>query len=92
LDLADYIIGNQLIYISADEARQRITDWHKERNTDTNLDTLLERVFEKSGLFSIDPESGILFPTSLFGEYLHALGIQTSPPFACRARIRTILD
>lgn len=74
LDLADYIIGNQLIYISADEARQRITDWHKERNTDTNLNTLLERVFEKSGLFAIDPESGILsFRHRSFGEYLHAL-------------------
>lgn len=74
LDLADYIIGNQLIYISAEEARQRIMDWHKERNTETNLDTLLERVFEKSGLFTIEEESGILsFRHRSFGEYLHAL-------------------
>lgn len=74
LDLADYIVGNQLIYISVDEARQRIIDWHKERNTNTDQGILLERVFEKSGLFSIEPESGILsFRHRSFGEYLHAL-------------------
>ena len=74
LDLADYIIGNQLIYISADEARQRITNWHKERNTETNLDALLERVFEKSGLFSIDQEHKVFsFRHRSFGEYMHAL-------------------
>jgi hypothetical protein len=74
LDLADYIVGNQLIYISAEEARQRITDWHKERNTNTDLATLLDRVFEKSSLFAIEPESGVLsFRHRSFGEYLHAL-------------------
>ena len=74
LVLAEYIIGNQLIYISAAEAKQLITDWHKERNTETDLDTLVDRVFEKSGLFAIDQESGILsFRHRSFGEYLHAL-------------------
>lgn len=74
LVLAEYIIGNQLIYISANEAKQLITDWHKERNTETELETLVVRVFEKSGLFTIDQESGILsFRHRSFGEYLHAL-------------------
>lgn len=74
LDLADYIIGNQLIYISAKEGRQRIIDWHKERNTDTSIEALFDRVFEKSGLFLIEPESNVLsFRHRSFGEYLHAL-------------------
>lgn len=74
LDIADYLVGNRLIYMSEGEARQRITTWHSERNTNTNLNTLIERVFEKSGLFIIDPENGTLsFRHRSFGEYLFAL-------------------
>lgn len=74
LDLADFMIGNRLIYMSETEARQRITTWHSDRNTNTNLDTLIERVFEKSSLFAVDTESGILsFRHRSFGEFLYAL-------------------
>ena len=74
LDLADYIIGNKLIYISIGEAEQRIIDWHRERNTNTDLCVLIDRVFEKSGIFSLDRDSGVVsFRHRSFGEYLFAL-------------------
>lgn len=73
-DLADYIIGNKLVYISAEEARQRIRDWHSERNTSTSLDALIDRVFQKSGIFSEDlDDSTVSFRHRSFGEYLYAL-------------------
>lgn len=74
MDLADYMISNRLIYMSESEARQRITTWHAERNTNTSLAALIERVFEKSGLFAVDADTGILsFRHRSFGEYLYAL-------------------
>ena len=74
LDLANYIVGNGLICIGLGEARQRIVDWHKERNTNTDLNSLLQRVLEKSGLFSVDEDNGLLsFRYRSFGEYLYAL-------------------
>ncbi len=74
LELADFLVGNGLIYMSESEARQRITTWHSERNTNTNLDVLIERVFEKSGLFTVEPENSTLsFRHRSFGEYLYAL-------------------
>jgi NACHT domain len=33
LDIADYLVGNHLIYMSESEARQRIATWHSDRNT-----------------------------------------------------------
>jgi hypothetical protein len=42
--------------------------------TSTNLNTLIERVFEKSSLFIVDAEDGTLsFRHRSFGEYLYAL-------------------
>jgi hypothetical protein len=74
MDLADFIVGNRLIYMSEEEARQRITSWHNERNTSTNLNTLIERVFEKSGLFMVDSDNGtVSFRHRSFGEFLYAL-------------------
>lgn len=74
MDLADYLVSNQLIYMSESEARQRITLWHSDRNTNTKLDVLIERVFEKSGIFVVDAENGTLtFRHRSFGEYLYAL-------------------
>ncbi|MRR50205.1 MAG: hypothetical protein EG825_04710 [Rhodocyclaceae bacterium] len=74
MDLAEYMVGNHLIYMSETEARQRITTWHSERNTNTDLTTLIERVFEKSSLFVVDHENGTLaFRHRSFGEYLYAL-------------------
>ena len=74
LDIADYLVSNRLIYMGESEARQRIATWHSERNTNTNLDTLIERVFEKSSLFIIEPENATLsFTHRSFGEYLFAL-------------------
>ena len=74
MDLADYIISNRLIYMSESEAKQRITSWHTERNTNTSLAVLIERVFEKSGLFVVDADMGILsFRHRSFGEFLYAL-------------------
>jgi hypothetical protein len=82
LDIANYLVGNQLIYMSENEARQRIIKWHSERNTNTNLNALIKRVFEKSGLFLVDSESGTLsFRHRSFGEYLFALnGIKRHKP------------
>ncbi|WP_291993251.1 NACHT domain-containing protein [Candidatus Accumulibacter sp. ACC003] len=75
MDLANFMLGNRLIYISENEARERITSWHTERNTNTDLAALIERVFEKSGLFFVDSDSGTLsFRHRSFGEYLYALG------------------
>lgn len=74
MDLSEFLVSNRLIYMSEDEARQRITSWHAERNTNTNLNTLIERVFEKSGLFMIDADNGTCsFRHRSFGEYLYAL-------------------
>lgn len=75
MDLAEFLVTNRLIYMSESEARQRITSWHADRNTNTNLQTLIDRVFEKSGLFMVDAENGTLsFRHRSFGEYLYALG------------------
>ncbi len=59
--------------MSETEARIMVKDWHSKRNTNVSLDTLQERVFEKSGIFSIDKDSGTLaFSHRSFGEYLFA--------------------
>lgn len=74
MDLADFLVSNRLIYMSEKEARQRIESWHSDRNTNTDLDALIDRVFEKSGLFLVDTETGTLsFRHRSFGEYLYAL-------------------
>ncbi|MEW5789393.1 MAG: NACHT domain-containing protein [Pseudomonadota bacterium] len=74
LIIADYLINNRLIYIGELEAREMVADWHKKRNTNVPLDTLFDRVFEKSGLLSIDKETGtVSFSHRSFGEYLYAL-------------------
>lgn len=75
IDLADYMVSNRLIYMSEAEARQRITAWHSDRNTNTDLKALVDRAFEKSGIFAVDPDNGTLsFRHRSFGEYLYALG------------------
>jgi hypothetical protein len=74
MDLADFMLSNRLIYMSENEARQRIASWHSERNTNTNLEVLIDRVFEKSGLFFVDSDNKIMsFRHRSFGEYLYAL-------------------
>lgn len=74
MDLADYLVSNKLIYMSENEAKQRINSWHSQRNTSTDPNQLIERVFEKSGIFVVDSDNGTLtFRHRSFGEFLYAL-------------------
>lgn len=73
LMLAEYIVSNQLIWMSFDEAKTMVEDWHRKRNTGVDLQRLLDRVFHMSGIFSIDPENKTLsFQHRSYGEYLYA--------------------
>lgn len=73
LMLAEYIVSNQLIWMSLDEARSMLREWHGKRNTGVDLDRLEDRVFVKSGIFSIDEEDRKLsFRHRSFGEFLYA--------------------
>lgn len=79
LMLAEYIVGNQIPYMNLTEAREKVEDWHKQRNTNVQLETLQERVFIKSGIFLVDEENGLLsFRHRSFGEYLLAQAWQKS--------------
>ncbi len=79
LMLAEYIVGNQLPHINYSEAETMVTDWHGQRNTNVPLQTLIDRVFVKSGLFLNDEENGLLaFRHRSFGEYLLAQAWQKS--------------
>jgi hypothetical protein len=73
LQIADFMVSNKLIWMSYVEAKGIVEDWHKKRNTGVDLDQLLIRVFNKSGVFSMDDETGtISFRHRSFGEYLYA--------------------
>ncbi len=77
LQLAEYIVSNQLIYMSADEAKGMVIEWHKKRNTGVDLNHLMERVFYKSAIFTIDEEDRTLaFRHRSFGEYLYAKAVR----------------
>lgn len=79
LMLAEYIVGNQLPHMNLEEAKAKVTDWHSQRNTNVALGSLQERVFEKSGVFIIDEENGLLaFRHRSFGEFLIAKAWQKS--------------
>ncbi len=71
--IAEYMVSNQVIWMSLEEAKEIVLDWHKRRNTGVELQNLLDRVFHKSGIFSIDTDDGRLsFRHRSFGEYLFA--------------------
>lgn len=75
LQIADYMVSHKLIWMSYAEARGIVETWHQKRNVGVELPDLLSRVFDKSGIFSIDDESGtISFRHRSFGEYLYARG------------------
>lgn len=77
--LADYIVGNQLPHMSLQEAKDKVADWHRQRNTNVQLDALQDRIFEKSGIFVTDEENGLLaFRHRSFGEFLIAKAWQNS--------------
>ena len=79
LTLAEFIVGNQLPHMNLAEAREMVAEWHRQRNTNVQLTTLLDRVFSKSGIFLVDEENGILaFRHRSFGEYLYAQASQKS--------------
>lgn len=71
--LAEYIVSNQLIWMSYDEAVEMVIDWHRKRNTGVELESLLARVFHTSGIFAIDiDDKKLSFRHRSFGEYLYA--------------------
>lgn len=71
--IAQYMVSNQLIWMSFSEAKQMLKDWHSKRNTGVPEENLYERVFNKSGIFTIDEEDDKLsFRHRSFGEYLYA--------------------
>ncbi len=73
LMLAEYIVSNQLIWMSFDEAKAMVEDWHRKRNTGVDLQRLIDRVFHMSGIFSIDSDNKtISFQHRSYGEYLYA--------------------
>ena len=79
MTLAEFIVGNQLPHMNLAEAREMVAEWHRQRNTNVQLTTLLDRVFSKSGIFLVDEENGILaFRHRSFGEYLYAQASQKS--------------
>lgn len=72
--IAEFLVNNGLRYMSYSEAKKIVSDWHGKRNTNTSLIAIQQRVFEKSGLFTIDVDAGtISFSHRSFGEYLCAL-------------------
>ncbi|MDF3822906.1 NACHT domain-containing protein [Leptospira sp. 96542] len=77
--LADYMVGNQLPYMNLQEAKEKVSEWHRLRNTNVSLEVLNQRVFEKSGIFVTDEENGLLaFRHRSFGEFLTAKAWQIS--------------
>ncbi|WP_180125369.1 NACHT domain-containing protein [Rhodoferax sp. BLA1] len=73
LMLAEYIVSNQLIWMSFDEAKAMVEDWHKKRNTGVDIQRLIDRVFHMSGIFSLDSDNQtISFQHRSYGEYLYA--------------------
>jgi hypothetical protein len=71
--LAEYMIGNKLIWVSEEEARQRIEEWLGKRNIGVQLKEVFDRLLEKSGLFARDAQTKtILFRHRSFGEFLYA--------------------
>jgi len=73
--LADYFVTNKLIWMSLAEAKQMITDWYAKRNLGVELESVFERLFSKSSVFSVDGESStVSFRHRSFGEYLFARG------------------
>lgn len=80
LMLSEFIVSNQLIWMSLDEARLMVKTWHSKRNTGIDLTKLEDRVFNKSGIFSIDKDDGKLsFRHRSFGEYLYAKAAHVKP-------------
>ncbi|RZM10761.1 MAG: hypothetical protein EOO88_47775 [Pedobacter sp.] len=73
LEITEYIVGNQLIWMSFEEAKGIVMKWHSLRNTGVEIDALLDRVFVSSGIFIVDDWSGtVSFRHRSFGEYLYA--------------------
>jgi len=79
LEIADFMLSNQLIWMSYPEAKEMVESWHRKRNTGVDLTSLLERVFNKSGIFLIDEGSNtISFRHRSFGEYLYARAMRST--------------
>jgi hypothetical protein len=78
--IADYMVTNKLIWMSFNEAMSMLEEWHSKRNTGVVLESLKTRVFEKSGIFSIDLDTNTLsFRHRSFGEYLYARNARANP-------------
>lgn len=71
--LAEFMVSNQLIWMSFDEAKSILKEWHSKRNTGVEIEKLEERVFYKSGIFTIDADDQKLsFRHRSFGEFMFA--------------------
>ena len=85
LMLSEYIVSNKLIWMSLDEAQSMLREWHGKRNTGVDLEKLEERVFVKSGIFTIDEDDRKLsFRHRSFGEYLYAKAASTKADLITR--------
>ena len=85
LMLAEYMVSNQLIWMSLDEAQDMLREWHAKRNTGVDLLNLENRVFIKSGIFTIDEDDRKLsFRHRSFGEYLYAKAASTKADLITR--------
>jgi hypothetical protein len=79
MKIADYMVSNKLIWISEAEAKLIVEDWFNKRNTGVNLQDLIARVFDKSGIFTLDQETEtVSFRHRSFGEYLYARNSRTN--------------
>jgi hypothetical protein len=71
--LAEYMIGNRLIWLSESEAKQHVKEWLDKRNLGIEINQVFARLVEKSGIFARDADTNtIFFRHRSFGEYLYA--------------------
>jgi hypothetical protein len=72
--LARFMIENKLVFISADEARQMIESFLRERNMGVTAEDVHKYLFSRSGIFGkLDESQTIFFKHRSFAEYLYAL-------------------
>jgi len=72
MELAQYMIENDLPGVAKSELRARFVEYLQTRNLDIDPDDLLKRVIERSGLLSVIPSSQVVqFRHRSFAEFLY---------------------
>jgi hypothetical protein len=86
--IAKYMIDNQIIYISTNEAREMVQQYLRERNTGVKADDIFDHIMNRSHLFGVlqDTET-IFFRHRSFAEYLYAQDAHATRNFAVDKKV-----